>query len=120
MHLRRRKTMSEPDSGGRARGAIAFLSLAAAPTFAIMALLSGLDGAGPEMLCMPAQHASPLSGMATMYGLMSAFHAGAWLKLISGRRGRPAGSPFAGRVRTRPPLARTGPAGGRPRAGTPC
>jgi hypothetical protein len=33
------------------------------------------------MLCS-APHASPLSQMATMYLLMSAFHAGPWLKLI--------------------------------------
>jgi hypothetical protein len=39
------------------------------------------------MLCS-ATHVSPLSGMATMYLLMSAFHARPWLMLI---RGTPAG-----------------------------
>ena len=63
-------------------GAADWLSLAAAPTFAIMALLTGvLGGAAPDMLC-----ASPLSGMALMYSLMSAFHLAPWRKLISGRR----------------------------------
>jgi hypothetical protein len=58
------------------------LALAASPTFAIMALLTGVVRDGPaEMLCS-ATHVSPLSGMVTMYLLMSAFHAAPWLKLI--------------------------------------
>lgn len=65
-------------------GAAKWLALAAAPTFAIMALLTGILGEGaPAMLC--AHDASPLSGMAAMYGLMSAFHLTPWLKLMSGR-----------------------------------
>lgn len=64
--------------------AAGWLSLAAAPTFAIMALLTGFSGeAAPAMLC--AHDASPLSGMTTMYLLMSGFHLTPWLKLISGR-----------------------------------
>lgn len=78
-------------SDGRSlrRNAAAFraargLSLAAAPTFAIMALLTGFSGEGaPAMLC--AHDASPLSGMTAMYVLMSAFHLTPWLTLISGR-----------------------------------
>jgi hypothetical protein len=59
------------------------LALAAAPTFAIMALLTGIPGAGPgEMLCSSGP-LSPLSGMATMYLLMSAFHAAPWLRLCA-------------------------------------
>jgi hypothetical protein len=62
------------------------LSLAAAPTFAIMALLTGVLGGGPpDMLCSATQDASPLSGMVPMYLLMSAFHSAPWLKLFSGR-----------------------------------
>jgi len=62
------------------------LSLAAAPTFAIMALLAGIqDGGMPRMLCS-AHDASPLTGMVPMYLLMSAFHSAPWLKLISSRR----------------------------------
>jgi hypothetical protein len=70
-----------------ALGAADFLCLAAAPTFAIMALLAGGLGGGPRgMLCSAAQDASPLSGMVPMYLLMSAFHSAPWLKLISSRR----------------------------------
>jgi hypothetical protein len=76
------------ESGNAAAlGAAGWLSLAAAPTFAIMALLTGVLGGGPpDMLCSAAQHASPLSGMVPMYLLMSAFHLAPWLKLISSRR----------------------------------
>ena len=69
-----------------ALGAADWLCLAAAPTFAIMALLRGVLGGGsPDMLCSAAQDASPLSGMVPMYVLMSAFHLAPWLKLISRR-----------------------------------
>ena len=54
-----------------------WLSLAAAPTFAGMALWSGL--AGVEPICGMA--ASPLGGMTAMYLLMSAFHLTPWLRL---------------------------------------
>jgi hypothetical protein len=68
------------------RGAADWLSLAAAPTFVIMALLTHTLGGMPEMVCSAAQDASPLSGMVPMYLLMSAFHLSPWLKLISSRR----------------------------------
>ena len=69
-----------------ALGAADWLCLAAAPTFAILALLTGVLGGGaPDMLCSAAHHASPLSGMVPMYLLMSAFHSAPWLRLISGR-----------------------------------
>jgi hypothetical protein len=67
-------------------GAADWLCLAAAPTFATMALLTGVLGGGPpDMLCSAA-HASPLGGMVPMYLLMSAFHSAPWLKLILSRR----------------------------------
>lgn len=59
------------------------LSFAAAPTFAVMAVATIAIGA-PTMLC--SVDASPLSGMAPMYLLMTAFHSGPWLKLFSGVR----------------------------------
>jgi hypothetical protein len=65
------------------------LSLAAAPTFAIMALLTAVSGAGPHMLCSAAGDASPFGGMAPMYLLMSVFHAGPWLKLFSNPQSGP-------------------------------
>jgi hypothetical protein len=71
-----------------APGAAGWLRLAAAPTFAVMAVLTGALGGGPpDMLCSAAPDASPLSGMVPMYLLMSVFHSAPWLKLISNRRG---------------------------------
>ena len=70
-------------------GAADWLCLAAAPTFAIMALLTSIGvfgGGSMDALCTAAQGASPLSGMTAMYVLMSAFHATPWVKLISRRR----------------------------------
>ncbi len=63
------------------------LALAAAPTFALMALLTLiLGGSAPDMRCPAAmQSSSPLSGMISMYMLMSAFHSAPWLKLICNR-----------------------------------
>jgi hypothetical protein len=76
-------------SAGAAAGAAAeWLCLAAAPVFAIMAFLVGaFDGGMPEMHCSMMAGGSPLGGMVPMYLLMSAFHAGPWLKLISRWRG---------------------------------
>jgi hypothetical protein len=60
------------------------LSLAAAPTFALMALVSGiLDSGTHQMWCSAGMHMSPLTGMAPMYALMSAFHFTPWMKLRS-------------------------------------
>jgi hypothetical protein len=69
--------------GGAAFGAAGWLSLAAAPTFAVMALWTGLVSGQPAILCMAMQGVSPMNGMTVMYLLMSAFHAAPWLKLIS-------------------------------------
>jgi hypothetical protein len=72
---------------GAALGAAEWVGLAAAPTFAIMALLTGLVGGGlPDMVCAAAQGASPLNGMTWMYILMCAFHSTPWLKLVFSRR----------------------------------
>jgi hypothetical protein len=69
-----------------AHGIAERLCLAATPTFAVMALLTGVLGGGPmDILCAP-EHESRLNGMVPMYLLMSAFHSSPWLKLISGRR----------------------------------
>jgi len=65
-------------------GADRLLSLAAAPTFAIMALLTVVGGDSmPDMLCSASHGASLLSGMLPMYLLMSVFHSAPWLRLIS-------------------------------------
>jgi hypothetical protein len=65
--------------GSAARG----LQFAAAPTFAAMALLTAFAGNGAQdIVCTTAQHGSPLTGMVSMYVLMSAFHAAPWLRLM--------------------------------------
>ena len=61
-----------------------WLGLAAAPTFAAMALLTSV-GRAPEVVCSVA-NPSPLSGMTPMYLLMSLFHAPPWLRLTVGQR----------------------------------
>jgi hypothetical protein len=68
-------------------GAADWLSLAAAPTFTLMALLTPALGGPMDMICAAAPDASPLSGMAPMYWLMAAFHAAPWLRLASRRHG---------------------------------
>jgi hypothetical protein len=69
--------------GDRASGlAAGFLALAAAPTFAVMAVLTGAFGS-TDMHCSPAMPASPLDGMVVMYLLMSAFHSAPWLKWMA-------------------------------------
>ena len=73
-------------SDAAALGAAGWLGLAAAPTFAVMAILSCWSGGGADMMCPAAHGVSVLSGMVPMYVLMSAFHVVPWLKLISRRR----------------------------------
>ncbi len=55
--------------------AAGWLALAAAPTFAAMALWTASRGQEP----MCAMGSSPLGGMTFMYALMSAFHLAPWL-----------------------------------------
>jgi len=65
--------------------AVRWLSLAAGPTFAGMALLTAVLGGGPADSLCSAAGLSPLSGMTPMYLLMTAFHLAPWLKLVAGR-----------------------------------
>ena len=66
-----------------------WLALAAAPTFALMAVVTGiLDSGAHKAWCSAAMHITPLTGMVPMYLLMSAFHSPPWLKLISSRSRR--------------------------------
>jgi hypothetical protein len=82
--------IATPRETAAALGAAGWLSLAAAPTCGVMALLTGVLGGGPpDMLCSAARDASPLTGMVPMYLLMGAFHSTPWLKLISRRRSMP-------------------------------
>jgi hypothetical protein len=73
----------------RLSGAADGMSLAAAPTFAVMALVTAVGGGPLSALCSAVPEASPLSGMVPMYLLMTVFHAGPWLRLLS----RPSCSP---------------------------
>jgi len=70
-----------------------FLSLAAAPTFALMAVVTGIVDTGARQMWCSAMHTSQLTGMVPMYALMSIFHFTPWLRLIfqqaKKRRGRP-------------------------------
>jgi hypothetical protein len=62
-------------------GAARWLRLAAAPCFALLALLAALRPAGPlDALC---GDAAGIDGMAAMYLLMSVFHLPAWLVALS-------------------------------------
>ncbi|MBX4928952.1 hypothetical protein [Rhizobium binae] len=73
---------AKPAKSARSWPAAEWLSLAAAPTFAIMALLTAATGS-TEMICMTAPDAFPISGMVPMYLLMSGFHLAPWLRLVA-------------------------------------
>ena len=63
-----------------------WLSLAAAPIFAAMALASAAAGGGPtDALCGPGSGWS-LDGMVVMYLLMCAVHVAPWVKRLGDRR----------------------------------
>ena len=77
----------EPRSGGWraiARGAADSLHLAAAPAFALMAMLTTMQDSGAhQMRCMGMADASSWNSMSLMYLLMSAFHAAPWIRLAA-------------------------------------
>ncbi len=77
--------MITAETGRRSEAAATtgWLGLAAAPTFAAMALVTIVHGGDAAVMCSTVHGASPLGGMALMYVLMSAFHSASWLKLIS-------------------------------------
>jgi hypothetical protein len=78
---------SHGEEGRAAAPGIAdWLHLAAAPTFAVMALMTAVPGEGRMDVVCSAGHGSPLSGMVPMYLLMSAFHSAPWIRLIPSRR----------------------------------
>jgi len=87
-NMRRVEIMSATDGAmprsGPEAATFGWLGLAATPSFALMALVTGLvhDG-GADMLCSAAHAPWSIGGMAPMYVLMSVFHAAPWLKLMA-------------------------------------
>jgi hypothetical protein len=73
-------------SGTSAPEPAEWLSLAAAPTFAAMALATAAAAGGPTDALCGSESGWPLDGMVVMYLLMSAFHVAPWLKRMGGRR----------------------------------
>lgn len=72
-------------SGKAIPGGVALLTYAAAPTFALMAIWSGLSSGHPD-ICGSGPEASPLTGMEAMYALMSLFHTPVWLQFVFGHK----------------------------------
>lgn len=71
----------------RLPGTAESLSLAAAPTFAVMAsLASTAEHDAMGVICASAQGWPQFGGMTAMYLLMSAFHLSPWLRLVGGGR----------------------------------
>ncbi|WP_248746442.1 hypothetical protein [Pseudomonas sp. MWU12-2037] len=81
------RTNEDRSNGAPAGNALSiadWMCLAAAPTFAGMALLTALSP-GTQMACSSMQGTFALDGMVTMYLIMSALHLPPWLRLLSGR-----------------------------------
>jgi hypothetical protein len=84
--------MSAISIGGKSWGAVIprvaadWLGLAAAPVFAMMALMTVCLGDGMEPLCSATPFGSLVSGMVPMYLMMSAVHSAPWLRLIASWR----------------------------------
>jgi hypothetical protein len=68
----------------------AWLAIAAAPTFAAMAIITTLP-TFESMGMMCGADPSSLAGMAPMYLLMGVFHSAPWLELMGNRLNRKSG-----------------------------
>ncbi|MGJ4890009.1 hypothetical protein ACQR1Y_17550 [Bradyrhizobium sp. HKCCYLRH3099] len=74
------------------------LRLAAAPTFALMAMLNAMARDGrADVICSAMPAGAPLGDMTVMYLLMSVFHLVPWVRRM--RRGAPRSQLDEGRVR---------------------
>ena len=69
-----------------------WLRLAAAPAFALMALVTAASQGNASMALCAGADSLGVSGMTLMYLLMAVFHSAPWLKLVSRRAGV---TPFA-------------------------
>ncbi|HEV7308559.1 hypothetical protein [Ensifer sp.] len=83
-----------------ARIAAAGMTLAAAPAFTLMAVLSGAPGAGPGQNACGGGLDTAVGGMTTMYLLMGAVHLAPWLRLVGVHRPRPERASRAFRLST--------------------
>jgi len=101
---------AEADADADARvHAEGWLSLAAAPTFAAMALATAVqDAAAPAVLCSAMPHPAPWTGMVAMYALMSAFHSAPWWRRWRAGAGPPGAACGASQPRRRRACARAG------------
>lgn len=70
-------------AAGKAAWLANLLCLAAAPCFALMALLSAIGGADP--ICTASGPGFHAGGMGAMYLMMSAFHLPPWLRKLRQR-----------------------------------
>ena len=83
-----RTNRSSPNRAGdasKAPGLTGWLQLAAAPTFAALALANALGGPA-YMLCSAGHGMASPGGMTLMYALMGLFHAAPWWKLVVASR----------------------------------
>jgi hypothetical protein len=79
-------TSTATSLGIRHANGTGWLHLAAAPTFAVMALLNAFAAVPADLLCSVGHGTLSLGGMTLMYALMGVLHAGPWWKLVAGRR----------------------------------
>ena len=64
--------------------ALQLLSFAPTPTFALLGLLSASqEGSLASLVCSAGHGSSPLTGMVSMYLLMSVFHSTPWIRMIA-------------------------------------
>jgi len=64
--------------------ALQLLSFAPTPTFALLGLLSASqEGSLENLVCSAGHGSSPLTGMVSMYLLMSVFHSTPWIRMIA-------------------------------------
>ncbi len=77
--------MEQSSTATRAKPGMAdWLSLAAAPTFAIMALATCVPGASaPDPMCLASREGAIMNPMLLMYVLMSVFHLAPWFRLAA-------------------------------------
>lgn len=72
-------------AGAASLRAADWLALVAAPTFALMGVLTAVfENDAPTVLCASMPGAAPINGMAAMYLLMGVFHLAPWLRLAAG------------------------------------